>query len=309
MAVLLLSTIGPMAPWADMLRAALPDMDIRTWPDAGDAGEITCLVVARVPPGVLGGFPNARLIVGLRAGVDDLLSDPDLPAGVPVVRAGDPDGDAQISEYVLMHVLRHHRNMPDFIAAQARCEWINPAVAKASERTVGFLGLGLIGLPCARMVRDIGFRVAAWTRTPKSEPGIESFHGAGQLGDFLARSEIVVNLLAVTDETKDILCAANFARLPRGASVINIGRGQHVVEEDLMAALDSGHLAAATLDVYRTEPLPKESPLWRHPRITVMPHTSRRPRAADIVPQVAEHVRRMEAGRALTQTVDRKAGY
>jgi glyoxylate/hydroxypyruvate reductase A len=171
------------------------------------------------------------------------------------------------------------------------------------------MGLGLIGLPCATLVRDIGFQTASWTRTPKSVTGIENFHGADGLEPFLARSEIVVNILPLTADTENIVDARTLAMLPAGASVINIGRGQHVVDDDLIAALDSGHLAGATLDVFRQEPLPGDHPFWTHPGITLMPHTARKSRPDQVAPQVADQVRRLRTGEPLTQLVDRGAGY
>lgn len=245
----------------------------------------------------------------LRAGIDDLLADPDLPDHVPVARSAQPGGDAEITEYVILHVLHHHRRMPEHAAAQSRGEWLRLDRVPAGERTVGFMGLGLIARPAAEAVRDLGFRVVIWSRTPKDIPGMESFHGPGQLAAFLARTEILVNLLAVTPETRNILCRRTFDMMQEGAAIINIARGEHLVERDLVAALDSGRLRAATLDVFRTEPLPADDPLWRHPGITIMPHCARRPRAANIIPQVVDNIRRLRAGDPLVQLVDRDAGY
>jgi glyoxylate/hydroxypyruvate reductase len=309
MAILLLSTVGPMEPWLRALREALPGEDVRGWPDGGDLSEIDIVLVAQPPEGAFARLPNLALAMSLRAGIDDLLADPGLGPDVVIARTQEPEGNKMFDETVLLHVLRHHKYMPDFIAAQPRHEWINPGVKRAEERTVGFLGLGLIALSGARLCRDIGFKVAAWTRTARDEPGIESFHGDGAFEAFMARSEIIVNLLPVTSATTEILNARAFAMLPNGACVINLGRGEHLVDRDLIAALDSGHLHSATLDVFRIEPLPSEHPFWDHPRITVMPHTSRRPRAAEITPQAIENIRRWRAGRPLMQQVDRARGY
>jgi glyoxylate/hydroxypyruvate reductase A len=309
MVLLLVSTIGPTRPWIDNLRAAFPDDEVRVPPDIGDPADVEVVVIARPDPALLAKLRNAKLIVSLRAGVDDLLDAPGLPPGVPIVRAQEPGGDKMIDEYVLLHVLRHHRGMPGFVAAQARGEWIDPPVRLAEERAVGFMGLGVIGLSAARRVRDLGFRVAAWTRTPKSEPGIESFAGPARLRAFLERTEILVNVLAVTPETRGVVNATTLAALPEGASLINIGRGEHVDDAALIAALDSGRLAHATLDVFRVEPLPGDHPFWRHPKITVMPHTARRPQAARIIPHAVDNIRRFRAGRPLLQQVDRARGY
>lgn len=309
MTVLLVSTVGPTEPWIELLSEAMQGEVLRTDADAPDLDDVDVALVAHARAGVYRRLPNLRLIIGLQAGVDSLLADPDLPPGIPIVRAGRPDGDRMITEYALLHVLRHHRYMPEYVAQQGRAEWFKRDVRLAAERRVGFMGLGLMGLAAARLVCDVGFQVAAWTRTPHAEPGIESFHGPDQLAAFLGRSEIVVNLLPLTADTENILCTRTFAMLPDGAALINLGRGQHVVDDDLIAALDSGQLRGATLDVFRTEPLPAAHPFWRHPKITLMPHTARSTRPANAVPQVAENIRRLRAGEALLNPVDRDAGY
>jgi glyoxylate/hydroxypyruvate reductase A len=170
------------------------------------------------------------------------------------------------------------------------------------------MGLGAIGLAAAQMLASVGFQVAGWVRQPRAAGKIEIFSGQDHFKPFLARSEILVNYLPLTEETRGIVCADTLAALPQGAAFINLGRGDHVVEADLMAALDSGHLAAATLDVYPVEPLPSDSPLWAHPKITVMPHVARRLMPDDLAPRICELIRRFRAGAPLTE-VDRKRGY
>lgn len=309
MSILLISTVGPMEPWLNGLKAAFPGDDVRSMPDIGDPAKVEIALVAHPNGAVFAQLRNLKLVIGLRAGVDDLLALKELRPDIPVARAQEPGGDRMIDEYVLMHVLRHHRHMPEFAAAQARREWINPGAKYAAERRVGFMGLGVIALSAAQLLRDTGFQVAAWTRTLKRESGIESFAGPDGLAPFLARTEILVNLLAVTPETANIIDAKTLAALPKGASFINVGRGEHVDDAALIAALDSGHLAHATLDVFRTEPLPKDHPFWAHSKITLMPHTARRPRAAKIIPHAVENIRRFRAGQPLLQPVDRKRGY
>lgn len=309
MSILLISTVGPMEPWLKRLKEAFPADDVRAAPDIGDPAKVEIALVAHPKGAMFAQLPNLKFVIGLRAGVDDLLALKELRSDIPVARAQEPGGDKMIDEYILMHVLRHHRYMPEFVAAQARREWINPGAKFAEERTVGFMGLGVVALSAARRVRDLGFHVAAWTRTAKSEPGIESFSGPDRLKPFLARTEILVNLLAVTPTTANIVNADTLAALPKGASFINVGRGEHVDDAALIAALDSGHIAHATLDVFRTEPLPKDHPFWAHPKVTVMPHTARRPRAANIIPHAVENIRRFRAGEPLLQPVDRSRGY
>ncbi len=309
MAILVHIAPFPSAPWIDALAKLLPEETFVTLEEVTDPADIRCAIIAHPPHGIFAAYRDLRMIGTVTAGVDRLLADPDLPAGVPIVRGGDPAGDAQITENIVLHVLRHHRQVPAYAAAQARAEWVRLDQKLTAERRVGFLGLGIIARPGAERLRDMGFQVAAWTRTPKDAPRIESFHGRDGFAPFLARSEIIVNLLPVTPATADILDAEAFAALPEGAAVINLGRGEHVVEGDLMAALDSGHLSAATLDVYRIEPLPAEDPLWRHPGITLMPHCSRKILPGGIVKQLAEGIAKTAAGEIPANTVDRAAGY
>ena len=309
MSVLLASTVGAAARWINSLREALPQEEFCTDPNAADLGDVDVALFAHKEPSLYARLPNLRLIIALQAGVDSLLSDPELPNDIPIVRAGRPQGDRMIAEYVLLHVLRHHRNMPFFLANQRAGIWDKPDVLDASERRVGFLGLGVIAMPCATMVRDVGFQVAAWTRNSKSVPGIKNFHGADGFEPFLARCDIVVNVLPLTAATENILSARTFAMLPKGAAVINIGRGEHVVDDDLIASLDAEHLGAATLDVYRQEPLPTDHPFWTHSAITLMPHTARKSRPEHVAPQIAENIRRLRANEPLLQLVDRSAGY
>ena len=309
MTILLAPVSGPESAWIPPLAAALPGRKIRYYPDVGDLAEIEIAAVARVPRGFLASLPNLKLICSLFAGQEALLADPTLPKNVPIVRTGDPGGDRLMDENALLHVLRHHRGLPDYALAQQRREWERKRVLRPSERTVGVMGLGPIGLSIAKCMRDHGFKTAAWARTKRAIDGIEVYAGPAELAAFLGRSEIVVCLLPLTRETENILDKRAFAAMPKGGAVINLARGQHVVEGDLMVALDEGHLSAATLDVFREEPLPKESPLWVHPRITVMPHVSRRHDPVDIVPRIVENVLHLERGEPLSQLVIRELGY
>jgi glyoxylate/hydroxypyruvate reductase A len=309
MAILLAPISGPESAWRPLLEAALPGYEVRYFPDIGDPKEIDIAAVARLPRGTLASLPNLRLICSLFAGQEGLLADTTIPKHVPIVRTGNLDGDRMMDENALLHVLRHHRGLPDYLLAQQRREWRRNRVLRAGERKVGVMGLGPIGMGVAKCLRDHGFVTAGWARSPKDVERIEIFSGPSQLPAFLARSEIVVCLLPLTRETENILDRRAFAHMPKGASFINLARGQVVVDEDLVAALDEGRLSAATLDVFREEPLPPESPLWAHPRITVMPHVSRRHDPVDIVPRVAEHVRRLEQGLPPEQLVDRALGY
>lgn len=308
MAVLLTPLSRSADVWRRAFAAAIPELDLRIWPEVGSPAEISVAVLGAPPAGAFRKLSNLRLIVSLTAGTDALLRDPDLPE-VPIVRAGDPAGDAMINETTLLHVLRHHRHMPDYLRAQQRCEWIRMPIKAARERKVGVMGLGMIGLAAAKMLSSVGFEVAGWIRQPRPGSEIEVFNGREQRNTFLARSEILVNLLPLTPETRGIICAETLKMLPRGAAFINLGRGDHVVEADLIAALDSGHLAAATLDVFPIEPLPSDSPLWRHSKITVMPHVARNLDPEGLVPRICGIIRDFHAGVPLSKLVDRERGY
>ena len=308
MALLLSPQPGTGDIWRRAFAAAMPELEVRVWPDIGNPADIDIAAVGAMPAGALAKLPNLRLILSLTAGVDTLLGDSTLP-NVPIARTADPDGDAMMNETVLLHVLRHHRYMPDYLSAQQRSEWIRRPIKAARERAVGIMGLGSVGLAAAKALAAIGFRVAGWVRQARPGGEIEIFSGREQFDAFLARSEILIDLLPLTPQTYGIINAATLKALPAGAAFINLGRGDHVVEADLIAALDSGHLGAATLDVYPVEPLPKDSPLWRHPKITVMPHVARRLVPEEVASRICNVIREFRAGAPLAQAVDRTRGY
>lgn len=307
--VLLLTPLfGTAEVWRHAFAVAMPELEVRIWPDVGNPSDIDAAAIGLLPAGELRKLPNLRLIVSLFAGADALLRDSNLPS-VPIARAGNPAGDTMMNETVLLHVLRHHRNLPAFQQAQQRCEWIKLPILRTNERSVGVMGLGFIGLAAAKTLAAQGFKVAGWVRQKRSDAGIEIFAGSDRFNEFLARSEILVNLLPLTPETSGLINAETLRQLPKGAAVINLGRGDHVVETDLIAALDSGHLDSATLDVFSTEPLPSNSPLWRHPKITITPHAARRLDPGDMVPRICESIEKVRKGIPLTQLIDPNRGY
>jgi glyoxylate/hydroxypyruvate reductase A len=309
MALIFYSEMDPFETWRDALRREIPDLDIRNWDDPGDPADIEIALVWRPPAGALQQFPNLKAILNLGAGVDALLQDPDLPPGVPIVRMVDDDLARCMAEYVLLHVLRYHREQPLLDTRQRAHDWrmlISPA---AAHRRVGLMGLGVMGMTAANLLRPVGFDLAAWTRSPRTVPGIECFHGADGLKPFLARSEILVCLLPLTPETEGILNRDLFDSLPRGAYLINAGRGGQQVEEDILAALESGQLAGATLDVFRTEPLPADSPFWDHPKVTVTPHNASVTNPDSAIRHVCDSIRRMRADEPLRHVVDPATGY
>jgi glyoxylate/hydroxypyruvate reductase A len=309
MALVFYSDSDRFEPWRDALTAAIPDLDVRNWDQAGDSAEIEFALVWLPPQGALRRFPNLKAILNLGAGVDALLKDPDLPKGVPIVRMVDEDLATCMAEYVLLHVLRYHREQPALDAQQRAKAWRIIASPAAGQRRVGIMGLGAMGGAAARHLLAVGFDVASWTRSARPLPGVEAFHGADCLGPFLARTEILVCLLPLTPETRGILNRDLFRRLPRGAYLINAGRGGHQVEADILRALDEGQLAGATLDVFAAEPLPPESPFWTHPKVTVTPHNASITNPRSAVRHVVESIRRVRAGEPLRHVVDPAVGY
>jgi glyoxylate/hydroxypyruvate reductase A len=214
-----------------------------------------------------------------------------------------------MSEYIVLQVLRLHRRDFDYRAQQAAGEWREHAQKNAAERTVGILGFGQLGQDAARKLKVFGFDVASWSRSAKEVPGFATYAGADGLDALLARSEILVSLLPMTPETESILDARLFARLPRGAGLVNAGRGRHLVEADLLAALDSGQLSAAVLDVFREEPLPAVHPFWRHPRIVVTPHVAAETHPPTAAAIIAKAIDDFAAGLPLANLIDKRLGY
>jgi glyoxylate/hydroxypyruvate reductase A len=308
-ALLLKPASEPAASWIAEFQRLLPELEVRVWPAVGDPESIEYALVANLPPGELHQFPNLRMIVSLPVGLDHLLNDPLLPKHVPMTRCISPAGDPMMTEFALLHVLRHHRQLPAYLELQRRASWHKLPQPTASERRVGVMGLGAISGAVARALAACGFDVAGWARTPKHIDGVRAYAGSGEREAFLQRSDILVCLLPATSVTRGMLNKSTFAQLPRDAAVINLARGDLLVETDLIAALDARHLSAATLDVTIEEPLPAESPLWSHPRITITPHVGGVVRASISAPVVADNIQRLLEGAPLLNRVDVEAGY
>lgn len=296
--------------WLREFANAAPDLEVRIWPDHGNPADIRYALAWKPPAGELAKLPNLQVILSMGAGADHLFVEPTLP-DVPVTRVVDPYLTASMTEYVVLHVLRYHRNQPAFEQQQRDHLWDDRVrdMRQADERAVGVMGLGELGGDAVAKLGALGFDLAGWSRTAKDIPGVLCFDGPGGLAPFLARTEILVCLLPLTAETTDILNRDTLNKLPKRACLINAGRGGHLVESDLTDALASGRLAHATLDVFRDEPLPDGHPFWDHPQITVTPHNASITDPRSVVSQVIENIRRVEAGEQLLHLVDRKAGY
>jgi glyoxylate/hydroxypyruvate reductase A len=278
--------------------------------DAYTPEEIVYAVAFRPPPGLLQTLPRLKAIFSLGAGVDGFLKDPDFPRQVPLVRFVDPTLAREMAQYAVMHTLLIHRHQRFFDEGQKKGEWRQMMLPRASADTrVGILGMGEIGAAVAERLVPFDFAVSGWSRTPKQVPGVKSFAGEDALDAFLGQCDIMICLLPLTPRTEGILNAGLFARLPKGAFVINVARGRHLIEEDLIGALDSGHLAGAVLDVFQQEPLPPDSPLWRHPKITATPHIAAIASPQAAVRYVLDGIARAERGEPLENVVDVTKGY
>lgn len=310
MALLFISNWDDKGEWKARCGDVLPALDFRVWPEeTGDPAEIEVALVWKPPPGLLASLPNLKLIQSLGMGVDHIFADPELPAGVPVARVVDDDLIDRMSEYAVHAVLHYHRNADVYDAKQRAGDWMQIPAPHASERSVGILGMGAIGQDVARKLGIFGFRLNGWSRSPKAVDGVTGYHGAEGFEPFLAASEFVICLLPLTAETENILDARAFAAMPEGGGVINVARGGHVVDDDLIAALDSGQLSFAKLDVFRQEPLPADHPFWRHPKIRLTPHNAGITNPASAAAQIVENYRRATAGREILNIVDPARGY
>jgi glyoxylate/hydroxypyruvate reductase len=303
----------PAEPWIARVSAALPGRRIDTPETLSDRSTVRYALTWRHPPGLLENLPNLAAIFSLGAGVDHVFADPRLPPA-PIVRVVDPDLTTRMSEWVVLQVLLHHRQFRRYDLQQRGRIWEeDEAQPAAHDVRVGILGLGVLGLDAARKLQALGFDVAGWSRTQKRVEGLATFHGGDGLDVLLARTDILVSLLPLTPETRGLLNASLFAKLPRdgriGPAIVNAGRGGLQVEADILSALESGVLKGASLDVFETEPLPASSPLWTHPKVYVSPHNSAISSPEAIARYIVEQILAFERGEPLRNVVDRARGY
>src|SRR6185312_12762638 len=291
--------IGSARAFREAFEEKVPGLPIRFWPDVGELKDIEYLAFMHPDFNQLPAFPNLKAMFSRAAGVEDIVQHPKLPK-VPLGKVEPPGGDPMMTEYVVMHVLRLHRDMPAYQAAQAKREWRRVPIVRPEQRRVGFLGFGMMATAPALVLQSLGFKVSAWVRSPRPAAEVPLFHGRDQLEAFLGQTDIAVCLLPLTPETEGIFCARTFAMMPKGAMLVNDG---------LIAALDSGQLSYAALDALWPEPLPPESPLWLHPKVTIMPHVARRPTVGQLVTEVAANIQSLEAKGKLLQQVDVRLGY
>ena len=295
--------------WCQMLRDLMPDWTVYPINKVPDPDAISYCVVWRPETGAMTPFKNLKAIVSVGAGIDHVLADEHLPLHVPIIRTVGTDLTQRMKEYVALHVLRHHRELPAIQANQARRHWDQIVVPPANERRVGVMGLGNLGAAAANLLTQIGFQVSGWSRSAKDLAGIKCYSGAEGFGAFLDGTDILVCLLPLTESTRGILSADTFHRLKPGASIINAARGPHLVDGDLLEALDSGQIGSATLDVFNVEPLPASHPFWTHPKITVTPHVASMIDAPTGSKIIAKNIRIFHETGTVADLADAKRGY
>lgn len=314
MTLLLASSWADINPyfekWRETLSREQRGIDIRMYPDEmGEVADITAALVWAPPTGLMASLPNLKLIQSLGMGVDHIFKDTELPGDVPVARIVDPDLVQRMSEYCVHSVLHYHRDADRYDADQRAARWRPAPYPAANARRVGVMGMGEIGADTAQKLRALDFNVAGWSRSLKDVPGVSSFHGEDGFRHFMQRSEYIVCLLPLTAETDGILNAQAFNLMPDGGGIINAARGGHVVDDDLIAALDSGKLAFAKLDVFRQEPLPADHPFWRHSKIRITPHNAGITNPETAAAQIVENYRRVLRGDTPLNIVDPARGY
>jgi glyoxylate/hydroxypyruvate reductase A len=307
--LLVTSHAGQAEIWRSELAKRLPDVELRVYPQTGDPTAVEVALAWKAPHGVLAGLPQLRLICSLGMGLDHLLEDPTLPVDVPIVRLVDPNMVRQMSEYALYAVLHFHRRFDVYARFQEEQRWEELPLPHTERRHVGVMGLGEIGADCARKLAALGFQVSGWSRSARDLPGIRCFSGESGLSAFLTASEILVVVLPLTAATAGIVNARTIAFMPRGAYIVNTARGALLVEQDLLAALDSGQLAGVMLDVTQTEPLPPSDPLWRHPNVRITPHIAGLTNPYTAIEPIVDNIRRLQSGLPLEHLVDRSRGY
>jgi len=306
MKIVLCCTGTKPEPWVDGLRAALPGAEVAVWEPGAPAADYA--VVWAPPQTLLDQQPQLKALFNIGAGVDGLLK-LRLPPQALVVRLDDAGMSVQMAEYVCHAVIRHFREFDGYEADVKAGKWSYRKPRNRAEFSIGVMGLGVLGSRVAQALRLFDFPVNGWSRTPRSLDGVRTFAGAAQFDEFLSASRVLVNLLPLTHDTQDILSRNTLSRLLPGGYVINVARGAHLVDDDLLALLDEGHLAGATLDVFRTEPLPADHPFWTHPRITVTPHTSARTLRDESIAQIAGKIFAVQRGEAIAGVVDPARGY
>jgi len=309
MRILLYRGDGVIEPWVREFAALMPQVETVAWKEGAALPPCDYAVVWSPTPALLDQLAHVRAIFLMGAGVDALLKLGDALPPVPIVRLGDAGMGVQMAEYVAHAVLRYYRHFDDYEEQARHGVWDPLPLTPKEEFTIGIMGLGRLGLPVVEAMRLFGFPVRGWSRTPKDMPGVECFHGADELDTFLRATRVLVCMLPLTPETSNLLDRHNLGKLLPNAYLINVSRGAILAEPDLMTLIRSGHIAGATLDVFRHEPLPAPHPFWNEPRIAITPHISALTMRHDAVRQIRDKIAQLESGQPVDDIVDRDLGY
>ncbi len=309
MALIIIRQDGKIELWKEALKAESPELKVYSYLEDHPKNEIEMALVWKHPEGSLGEYPNLKLIASNGAGVDFIFEDPDVPKGIPITRIVDTKLAEDMSEHVLAVILSHLKNLDVYKLQQTRSVWKPRNYHRISDFTVGIMGLGELGGVLAKDLVRFGFKVQGWANSHKSIQNVETFAGDKELSGFLSSSEVLVCLLPLTDKTTGILNTSLFKKLPKNAFVINVARGGHLVDNDLIEMLDNGHLSGAGLDVYHEEPLPTSHPFWQHKKIHMTPHYASVSEPKFVVPQILDNYKRMQANKPLMNEISREKGY
>ena len=307
----------PHDVWRDALLKIDPMIEFignPDWPEPDDIGDVdgedTYAFVWEAPDDLLAKYKNIKAIFSLGAGVDHLLRDPNVPTDKPIIRMGDDGLKEGMVEFVVMSVLMHHRGMPKLIDAQRNKKWGRIFAPAAENVSVGIMGYGALGKVCATALKPLGYKINAWSRSPKdNEDSVVHYTGLDNLDAFLSESQIIVGLLPNTEATSGLLNKARMEKLPKGASIINAGRGSLIIIEDLIELLDNDHLSGAILDVFVEEPIGADHPAWDHSKIVVTPHIAAVTRPDSAAEYVIRNIKRMRDGRAPENVLILDRGY
>jgi glyoxylate/hydroxypyruvate reductase A len=299
-----------MEVWSNGLQKAMPEMDIKVYPDDGDVNEVEFAVVWKHPRGILKKYPNLKAILSLGAGVDHIISDPDLPEGLPIIRLVDKKLTHEMCLHALHWVLHFHSDQYLYRSQQIKRQWIQQSSIQTEERTIGIMGLGNIGRSIGELLVTQSFNVIGWGANQKSSlTDIKYYYGQDQLSDFLGRTNILINVLPLTSDTTNIITKKELSLLPKDSFIINIGRGGIINEDDLLTLLGEGHIKAAALDVFTQEPLPENNSLWDHPSVYITPHIAGQSNPNSAGQTISENIHRIQKGELPYPIYSRTNGY
>ena len=309
MAIVLIRQDSKITAWKDALLSANPQLKVYSYLEEHPKEEITMALIWKHPKGSLALYPNLKCIASAGAGVDYIFEDPTVPEHIPITRLVDPYLASDMSEHVLAVIFAELKNFNTYKIQQTQALWKTKEYRRIADVTVGIMGLGALGALTGKDLAKAGFNVQGWSRSEKAIDGIITFAGDSGLQKFLKKTDFLVCLLPLTPDTSGILNSSLFKELPKGAYIINVARGGHVVDNDLLEQLDNNHLSGACLDVYHQEPLPSSHGFWKHPKIFMTPHYASVSDTNSVIPQILENYKNLDKRNALMNVVNREKGY